>query len=53
MPELLDEFVYGLPELYRTDLKGARGVAVPGCYPTSASLALSPFAQQEKITSPV
>ena len=49
MPELLDEFVYGLPELYRTDLKGARGVAVPGCYPTSASLAISPFAQQEKI----
>ena len=49
MPDLLDEFVYGLPELYRTDLKGARGVAVPGCYPTSASLALSPFVQREKI----
>ena len=49
MPELLDEFVYGLPELYRQDLKGARGIAVPGCYPTSASLALSPFVRAQKI----
>lgn len=43
MPELLDEFVYGLPEMFRADLIGAQGVAVPGCYPTTASLALAPF----------
>ena len=49
MPELLDEFVYGLPELYRKDLIGARGVAVPGCYPTTASLALTPFVRADTI----
>lgn len=49
MPELLDEFVYGLPELHRKDLIGARGVAVPGCYPTAASLALTPFVQADAI----
>jgi N-acetyl-gamma-glutamyl-phosphate reductase len=34
--------VYGLPELYRRKLKKAGLVAVPGCYPTSAILALYP-----------
>ncbi|HEV8556770.1 MAG TPA: N-acetyl-gamma-glutamyl-phosphate reductase [Actinophytocola sp.] len=35
---------YGLPELpgAREDLRGARRIAVPGCYPTAASLALAP-----------
>jgi N-acetyl-gamma-glutamyl-phosphate reductase len=42
-PELLGEFVYGLPELFRDRLAGARRVAVPGCYPTSAALALVPL----------
>ncbi len=42
-PSLLAEFVYGLPELFRDGLKGARMVAVPGCYPTAAALALAPF----------
>lgn len=44
-PGLLAEFVYGLPELTRDDLRGARRVAVPGCYPTAAALALAPFAR--------
>ena len=35
--------VYGLPELYRERIKSAQLVANPGCYPTSAILALSPF----------
>lgn len=35
---------YGLPELYRTHLAGARLVANPGCYPTAALLALAPLA---------
>lgn len=42
-PELLGEFVTGLPELDRTALTGARRIAVPGCYPTAALLALAPL----------
>jgi N-acetyl-gamma-glutamyl-phosphate reductase len=42
-PELLKEAVYGLPELYRKDIAGARLVANPGCYPTSAILGLAPL----------
>jgi N-acetyl-gamma-glutamyl-phosphate reductase len=42
-PELLGEFVYGLPELFRGELAGARLVAAPGCYPTAAALALAPL----------
>src|SRR4051794_19789247 len=33
---------YGLPELHREALRTARRIAVPGCYPTSATLALFP-----------
>ncbi len=40
--DALKAAVYGLPELYRERLKGASLVAVPGCYPTSAILALYP-----------
>jgi len=39
---LLSEAVYGLPELDRTGLAGARLVACPGCYPTAAILAAFP-----------
>jgi len=42
-PELLDRFAYGLPELFRDQLKGAHLVAAPGCYPTAAALAIAPF----------
>jgi N-acetyl-gamma-glutamyl-phosphate reductase len=42
-PELLEEAVYGLPELYRDALKGVSLVAVPGCYPTSATLGAAPL----------
>jgi N-acetyl-gamma-glutamyl-phosphate reductase len=42
-PELLADFVYGLPELFRDRIRGAELVAVPGCYPTAASLALAPL----------
>jgi N-acetyl-gamma-glutamyl-phosphate reductase len=42
-PELLDRFVTGFPELHRSELEGARQIAVPGCYPTAAVLALSPL----------
>jgi len=42
-PELLDDFAYGLPELFRPQLSGAELVAVPGCYPTTAVLGLAPL----------
>jgi N-acetyl-gamma-glutamyl-phosphate reductase len=42
-PELLSEAVYGLPELFRQDLPGARLIASAGCYPTAAGLALAPL----------
>jgi N-acetyl-gamma-glutamyl-phosphate reductase len=50
-PELLDEFVYGLPELHRDALRSATLVAAPGCYPTAATLALSPLVQAGSIES--
>lgn len=45
-PELLREAVYGLPELYRRQLRSARLVAVPGCYPTGAILGLAPLVKE-------
>lgn len=45
-PELLKDAVYGLPELFRSAVKDARLVANPGCYPTSALLALAPLLKQ-------
>jgi len=42
-PELLDDFVYGLPELFRDRIAGATHVAAPGCYVTTAVLALAPL----------
>ena len=42
-PEELGSWPYGLPELHREALAGARKVAVPGCYPTAALLALAPL----------
>jgi len=42
-PELLGGFVYGLPELFRDDLRGATRIAAPGCYVTAAVLALAPL----------
>ncbi len=42
-PELLARAVYGLPELHRAELAGARLIAAPGCYPTSAVLPLAPL----------
>jgi N-acetyl-gamma-glutamyl-phosphate reductase len=42
-PELLEESVYGLTEWCNGELKKARLIANPGCYPTSALLALKPL----------
>lgn len=45
-PELLQEAVYGLPELNRKAIAGARVVGNPGCYPTSVMLGLAPLLKQ-------
>ncbi len=42
-PELLAEAVYGLPEVNREALRGARLVANPGCYPTAVQLGFLPL----------
>jgi N-acetyl-gamma-glutamyl-phosphate reductase len=42
-PELLEEAVYGLPEVNRDAIRGARLVANPGCYPTAVTLGWLPL----------
>jgi len=42
-PELFEVAVYGMPELHRAELKDARLIAAPGCYPTSCILPLAPL----------
>ena len=42
-PELLARSVYGLPEVYREQIKQASLIASPGCYPTSILLPLIPL----------
>ncbi len=48
-PQLLDEAVYGLPELYREQLRRARLIANPGCYPTSIVLGFAPLLEEKLI----
>ncbi|MBN1488465.1 MAG: N-acetyl-gamma-glutamyl-phosphate reductase [Phycisphaerae bacterium] len=43
--EHLDEAVYGLPERFRSEIRTARLVANPGCYPTAAVLGAAPFVE--------
>jgi N-acetyl-gamma-glutamyl-phosphate reductase len=52
-PELLPEAVYGLPELYREQIRDADLVANPGCYPTASLLALAPLARAGAIADVV
>jgi N-acetyl-gamma-glutamyl-phosphate reductase len=52
-PELLGEAIYGLPEWCNGELKKARLVANPGCYPTSVLLALRPLTYLIDRTQPV
>src|SRR5512136_1955527 len=44
-PERLADFVYGLPELNRSRIRGARFVASPGCFATALALGLLPLAR--------
>ncbi len=47
--ELISRAVYGLPELHRDELRGARLIAAPGCYPTSSILPLAPLLSSDLI----
>lgn len=42
-PELVEEAVYALPEINRSEIKGARVIANPGCYPTAVQLGFLPL----------
>lgn len=42
-PDLIEEAVYGLPEINRDRIKGARLIANPGCYPTAVQLGFLPL----------
>lgn len=44
-PALLDEFAYGIPELFRDDITSNAHVAAAGCYATAAALALAPLVE--------
>ena len=46
-PDLLDEAVYGLPELNKANLLGANLVAMPGCYPTSVIMGVLPLIEEK------
>jgi len=47
--ELLENAVYGLPELYREEIRRATLVANPGCYPTAGILAIAPLIENGMI----
>ena len=44
-PDLLQEAVYGIPEINREAIRGARIVANPGCYPTAVQLGFLPLVE--------
>lgn len=48
-PDLLKEAVYGIPELHAQDISAARIIANPGCYATSAVLALAPLVSSKMV----
>ncbi len=48
-PDLLNEAVYGLPEIRAGEIKAARLIASPGCYPTSILLPLLPLLRENLI----
>ena len=52
-PQLMQEFVYGLPELNRERIKAARLVASPGCFATTIELSLLPLARAGALTGVV
>ncbi len=53
VPQLMSEFVYGLPELNRDAIKAAKHVASPGCFATTIELALLPLARAGLLSGPI
>lgn len=49
-PDAFSHFTYGLPELFREKIRGVRGCANPGCYPTTVALALAPLLRNFRLT---
>lgn len=45
-PQLHSQAVYGIPELFREKIKGAKLIANPGCYPTSVALGVAPLLKE-------
>jgi len=48
-PDLLGQSIYGLPEIYRDQIREAKLVACPGCYPTSILIPLRPLIRRKAI----
>lgn len=48
-PEFIDDAVYGMPELYREEIRNAKLVANPGCYPTGAILGTLPLFKEKLV----
>lgn len=48
-PELLEEAIYGLVEIYRNEIKNKKLIANPGCYTTASILALYPLLKSKLI----
>lgn len=48
-PELIQQAVYGLPEINREQIKSAQLIAVPGCYPTATQLGFLPLLEADAI----
>jgi N-acetyl-gamma-glutamyl-phosphate reductase len=51
--DLIPHAVFGLPELYRDRIKSAKVIGNPGCYPTSAILALYPLLKEGMLTGDI
>jgi len=49
-PDLIEEAVYGLPEINREQIQHSRLVANPGCYPTAVSLGILPLLENKLIS---
>lgn len=52
-PEMLGQYVYGMPELFRDQLRTAKYVASPGCFATTIALGLIPLAKAGLLAGPI
>lgn len=52
-PGLLEKSVYGLPEIFRDEIRNAEIIGNPGCYPTAAIIALYPLLKERIVEFPV